>query len=56
MTGKLKDCFTLHSLMHGLFGLGLGLLLATLFAGLRLTWLAVALMVVAVAVDATRKN
>ena len=56
MNDKLKDCFAPHTLMHGLFGLGLGLLLATLIPGLQLVWLAVLLMIVAVVADMMRKS
>lgn len=56
MNEKLKSCFTPHVLMHGLFGLGLGLLLATLVVGLQSVWLGIVLMVVAVIAEAMRKN
>ena len=56
MTEKMKSCFAPHVLMHSLFGLGLGLLLATWFAGLRVIWLAVVLMVVSVVLDMMRKD
>ena len=56
MNDKMKACFTPHVLMHSLFGLGLGLLLATWFDGLRQWWLAVIVMAVAVALDASRKS
>ncbi len=55
MNEKMKQCFTPHAMMHSLFGLGLGLLLATLISGLRLVWLAVVVMVVAVVLDMMRK-
>lgn len=52
---KWKDCFTPHVLMHSLFGLGLGILLATLIPVLQLVWLGIVLMVVAVVADMMRK-
>ncbi len=55
MNGKWKECFTPHAIMHSLFGLGLGILLATLIPGLQLVWLAIAIMVVAVVADMMRK-
>ena len=55
MNEKMKQCFTPHVMMHSLFGLGLGLLLAGLFAGLAQPWLGVVLMVVAVVLDMMRK-
>lgn len=55
MNEKMKACFTPHIQMHSLFGLGLGTLLATVIPGLREVWLGVAIMAVAVVLDATRK-
>jgi hypothetical protein len=55
MSEKMKSCFTPHVQMHSLFGLGLGTLLATVIPGLRLAWLGIAIMAVAVVLDATRK-
>jgi hypothetical protein len=46
--------FTPHAIMHGVFGLGLGLLLAAPVPALRVGWLGIVLMVVAFALDATR--
>ena len=56
MNAKMKACFTPHVLMHSLFGLGLGMVLTTLVPGLQILWLGVGVMVVAVALDATRKG
>lgn len=53
---KAKSCFTGHVMMHSLFGLGLGILLVSLFPGLDIAWLGVAFMVIAVALDAMRKK
>lgn len=55
MNEKMKECFKYHTVLHSLFGLGLGLLLATLIPGLQLVWLAVVVMVVAVLLDMMRK-
>ncbi len=55
MDAKMKACFTPHVLMHSLFGLGLGTLLATVIPSLRTVWLGVAIMAVAIVLDATRK-
>lgn len=51
----MKDCFTPHTLMHGLFGLGLGIVAVTIFPGLAMVWLGVVLMVVAIVLDCMRK-
>lgn len=56
MDAKMKSCFTPHVLMHSLFGLGLGLLLAGLIPGLGNVLLGLVLMVVAIVVDMMRKN
>lgn len=56
MNAKMKACFTPHIYMHSLFGLGLGLLLASLFASLANIWLALVILVIAVAWDTMRKN
>jgi hypothetical protein len=55
MDKKMKSCFTPHVMMHSLFGLGLGIVLAYLVPSLSNLWLGVGLMVVAVALDAMRK-
>lgn len=56
MNGKWKDCFAPHVLLHSLFGLGLGILLATLIPGLQSLWLGIVLMVVSVVLDMMRKG
>ena len=56
MNEKMKSCFAPHSLMHSLFGLGLGILVATLIPGLQLVWLGVVLMVISVILDLMRKS
>jgi hypothetical protein len=56
VTEKMKSCFTPHIMMHSLFGLGLGVLLAAAVPGLRTVWLGVAVMAVALVLDATRKT
>ena len=56
MNAKMKACFSPHVLMHSLFGLGLGVVLTTLVEGLRMVWLGVGLMVVAVVMDGMRKE
>jgi len=55
MTGKMKDCFTTHTVMHSLVGLGLGFLLASLIPTLANLWLGVVLIVVGAAWDMMRK-
>ncbi len=53
---KMKDCFAPHVLMHSLFGLGLGLVLAHFWTNLSANvWIGVGAMVVAVALDMLRK-
>lgn len=57
MNDKMKSCFTAHSMMHSLFGLGLGLFAAHFVPGLAdNVWLGVVAMAVAVIADAMRKN
>lgn len=56
MNEKIKSCFTPHALMHSLFGLGLGLIVAALVPGLASLWIGVVLCVVAFAMDAMRKG
>lgn len=56
MNTKMKACFTPHALMHGLFGLGLGLLVAAVVPSLSSVWLGIVLMAVAVVLDMMRKN
>jgi len=55
MDKKMKECFTPHTVMHSLFGLGLGLTLAALVPSLVNLWLGVGVMVVAVVLDYMRK-
>lgn len=55
MNEKMKECFAPHTMMHSLFGLGLGVVLATLFPSLQMIWLGVGIMVVAVVLDMMRK-
>lgn len=54
MNKKMKSCFTPHAMMHSLFGLGLGLFLASLVPGLASLWLGLLVMVVAVVLDMMR--
>jgi hypothetical protein len=56
MNDKMKECFKPHVLMHSLFGLGLGILLAAVFEGLRAAWLGLVLMAVSVVLDMMRKD
>ncbi len=55
MSEKARACFAPHVMMHSLFGLGLGLLLAAVVPGLRNVWLGVVVMAVAIVLDAMRK-
>ena len=55
MNTKMKSCFTPHVIMHSLFGLGLGLFLASLFPVLAVVWLGLVLMLAAVIWDMMRK-
>ena len=55
MNDKMKECFTPHAVMHSLFGLGLGVLLVSLFPGLAVAWLGGLIIVGAVAADMMRK-
>jgi hypothetical protein len=55
MNKKMQECFTPHAMMHSLFGLGLGILVVSLFPGLAMVWLGVIVMVVAVVLDMMRK-
>lgn len=52
---KMKSCFTSHTLMHSLFGLGLGVLVVSFVPNLAVWWLGLVLMVVATGWDAMRK-
>lgn len=55
MNKKMQECFTPHSMMHSLFGLGLGITLVNLIPSLNMLWLGVVLMVVAIVLDSMRK-
>ena len=55
MNKKMKECFAPHTMMHSLFGLGLGVLLSALFPSLATVWLGIVLMIVAVVLDMMRK-
>jgi hypothetical protein len=55
LSKKMQACFTPHVMMHSLFSLGLGLLLASWFPGLANMWLGLVFMVVGVAWDMMRK-
>ncbi len=56
MDAKMKSCFTPHVMMHSLFGLGLGLIIAALLPGLPLVWIGLVLIVVAIVADTMRKS
>lgn len=56
MNAKTKDCFKPHVLMHSLFGLGLGLVLAALAPFNGLIWAGLLLMLLAFALDYMRKG
>lgn len=56
MDAKMKSCFTPHVIMHSLFGLGLGVLIVSLFPSLAMWWIGVVLMVVAIVLDMMRKK
>jgi len=55
MNKKMKACFTGHVMLHSLFGLGLGIILATLIPPLQMVWLGFVILVIAVVGDAMRK-
>ncbi len=55
MNVNMKDCFTGHTVMHSLVGLGLGFSLASLVPSLANLWLGVVLIVIGVAADKMRK-
>lgn len=55
MNAKIQECFKPHALMHNLFGIGLGLVLAALFPSLAVLWIGVAVVVVALIADMMRK-
>ena len=59
MNAKMQECFKPHVLMHSLFGLGLGLLVAHFWtASVVVTnvWVGVGVLVVAVVLDVARKS
>lgn len=56
MPKSMKECFSGHVLMHSLFGLGLGIVLATAITGLQNIWYGVVAMAVAVVFDMMRKQ
>lgn len=56
MNAKMKSCFAPHTMMHSLFGLGLGITLVALFPSLNMVWLGVGLIVVALILDMMRKK
>ncbi len=51
-----KHCFSYHTLLHSLFGLGLGFLLAALVTSLQNIWVGVIVMAVAIILDAMQKG
>jgi len=51
----MQACVAPHAIMHSLFGLGLGILLAGLF-GITNIWLGIILMIVAIVWDSMRKK
>jgi len=55
MNAKMKSCFTPHTLMHSLFGLGLGIILVNFVPSLNSLWIGVVLVVVAIVLDTMRK-
>lgn len=55
MNKKMQECFTPHAIMHSLIGLGIGLVLVSLFPSLAQLWLGLVLIVVAVIWDMMRK-
>jgi len=56
MSEKMKECFKPHVLMHSLFGLGLGIILANQVVALNRIWIGLALIIVAVGLDMMRKT
>lgn len=55
MDAKMKECFTPHVLMHSLFGLGLGIIVVSLWPSLGIWWYGLVLIVVATVLDMMRK-
>lgn len=56
MNAKMKSCMTPHVMMHGLFGLGLGIILVALFPALGMIWLGLVICVIAIVWDMMRKK
>ncbi len=56
MSKKMMSCFSYHVILHSLFGLGLGILLATLIPSLLNVWVGIVVMIVALILDAMRKD
>lgn len=56
MNSKIKSCFTPHTLMHSLFGLGLGIVLVNFIPSLNSLWIGAVLIVIAFAFDVMRKE
>jgi 1,4-dihydroxy-2-naphthoate octaprenyltransferase len=56
MNAKMKQCFTPHVLMHSLFGLGIGLILADVWSGVAKWWIGVIILVVATVLDMMRNQ
>lgn len=56
MNAKMKSCMTPHVMMHGLFGLGLGIFLSALIPAISNIWVGLIIMVIAVVLDAMRKK
>jgi len=55
MNSKMKGCFTSHTIMHSLIGLGLGFFLAGLVNSLASIWLGLLLIVIGVVWDMMKK-
>lgn len=55
MSKKMKECFTPHSVMHSLIGLGLGITLVSLIPSLGMLWIGVLIIIVAMVWDMSRK-
>ncbi len=53
MKMDLKRCFTPHALLHNLFGIGIGLILAVLVPSLATLTIGIVVVVVALVADAT---
>ena len=56
MDAKMRECFKPHSMMHSLFGLGLGIILVSLVPSLGTIWLGLAFAGGALIVDYMRKS